>query len=216
MRKPTILFTVVAIVLGSNPAKSSGTPFLSFDLGASTYTELGAGTIGWEFIANAPISVSQIGYLDALNPGLISSHEVAIWSASGDLVATTTVQSGTSSDLVDSFRYEAIYPIVLQQGETYIIGGSTRAADGGISPLRRPARGLAVSSAITVIGGRTNRGVFGGGDALSFPREFFRPGSNQVYLGPNFIGVVVPEPHSASIVFGFAACSLRVRRERTC
>ena len=79
-------------------------------------------TIGMEFTPVADIQVTQLGVFDGGSDGagLQTSHEVGLWQSDGTPVAMTTITAG--STLTSGFRYEAITPVILTAGQTYVLG----------------------------------------------------------------------------------------------
>src|ERR1700693_727987 len=59
----------------------------------------GTWTLGWSFSVNSSISVTSLGAYDASLYGLNVAHDVGIWDAAGDLLASATVPSGTAGFL---------------------------------------------------------------------------------------------------------------------
>ena len=86
-------------------------------------------TLGWVFDVNQSIDVKRLGIWDDLSNGLLSSHQVGIWTNAGALLGSTTVKSGVGSPLDGAtieggrFRYEPVSPIRLNAGSRYVIGG---------------------------------------------------------------------------------------------
>ncbi len=78
-------------------------------------------TIGMEFTPQADIQVTQLGVLDAGSDGagLQTSHDVGLWLNDGTPLSTVTVTA--SSTLTSGFRYEAITPVTLTAGVTYVL-----------------------------------------------------------------------------------------------
>jgi hypothetical protein len=126
----SIAFTRVALA-NSVPAIAF-TPNLEFNNVESTY-------LGWNFYVNSPIWVTALGYWDysefssnstnpyccyPLNviPGLLDSHEVGIYSDSGQLLTLGTVPSGTAGTLVDDSFYVDVPAIELTPGGYTILG----------------------------------------------------------------------------------------------
>ncbi|KAA3659703.1 MAG: DUF11 domain-containing protein, partial [Calditrichaeota bacterium] len=80
-------------------------------------------TFGWSFtVGAAEITVSALGIYDSGEDGLFTAHEVGIWTSAGVLVASAPIPSGTSATLISGCRYVDITPVILQAGQTYVIG----------------------------------------------------------------------------------------------
>jgi hypothetical protein len=96
----------------------SGGAFLTTGQSTNNQTQ----TIGWEFTAHAPITISALGMFDASQDGLFDPHEIGLWTVGGTLLTSTTIPAGTSAGLVGLFRYVDIKPITLQAGQNYVVG----------------------------------------------------------------------------------------------
>lgn len=81
----------------------------------------GAWTLGYEFYVAEDVSLRSLGYYDANADGLLENHPVALWTTAGELLASTVVTN--ASQLDGWFRWEAIAPINLRAGTSYVIGG---------------------------------------------------------------------------------------------
>ena len=79
-------------------------------------------TIGMEFTPVADIQVTQLGVFDGGSDGagLQTSHDVGLWQSNGTPVTSVTVTA--ASALTSGFRYEAITPVTLSAGQTYVLG----------------------------------------------------------------------------------------------
>jgi hypothetical protein len=160
-------------------------------------------TFGWQFSTNSQITVRRLGVLDIdnsrfvfnnLQDDLRSSHEVGIFTATGNLLVTGVVQPGAPLDGI--FRYTDVAPTILSAGETYIIGAFYVPFDNGGDLLLEDVRNLQASPDIIFGGGRIRTSDFFG-----FPNDIV--GRNR-YFGPNFQGdaaATVPDPTT----FGLAA-----------
>ena len=90
----------------------------------STEPQVVTNTLGWEFAADMPITVTSLGVWDDGNDGLRDAHAVGIWTsnASQTLLVSTTVPSGTSAPSDAGYRYvDLTQPITLAAG-SYVIG----------------------------------------------------------------------------------------------
>ena len=86
-------------------------------------------TEGWQFTPNSPINVTHLGMWDHTSRGVRNGRgfdyeiPVGIWRVDDQVLLTsTTLGPGTSDPLLGEFRYSAITPLPLNQGETYVIG----------------------------------------------------------------------------------------------
>ncbi len=81
-------------------------------------------SLGFRFTANVNSSVVSLGYYDVGADGLLSSHTVGLWDASGTLLGQVVVSSG--STFIDGFFYESLTEgIDLSAGSDYYIAATT-------------------------------------------------------------------------------------------
>ena len=80
-------------------------------------------TSAWDFQITQSFRVTALDFYDsgAAN-GLLTSHEVGLWTSNGVLLASVTIPAGTAAPLIGNYRYEAITPIILPPG-FYEVGG---------------------------------------------------------------------------------------------
>jgi hypothetical protein len=159
---------VVGSVAIDIPALGSG-----FDYHQASYS------LGWSFVANAPIRITALGFYDDLENGLTQSHPVAIYDKTTQtMLASTTV---TPSDPLDGFfRYAALdTPLTLTQGTTYVVltwvGDENYIAINAIDP------GWTVNSVITYTDDAVNYAT-PSATGLVYPDTFVSGGD----FGPNF------------------------------
>jgi hypothetical protein len=79
----------------------------------------GSYSLGFQFITNAPITVTALGFYDYHKDGLAASHDVGIYNSSGTLLVSTTVL--TADPLISFFRFHTIAPYTLPAGQHYYI-----------------------------------------------------------------------------------------------
>ena len=120
-------------VLTSGVSSAASTPALDF----SSTQNWGFGaelTIGWGFNVSQQQLVSELGYYDYEQDGLVFDHDVALFRVSDNsILASGTV---TTLDALDGyFRYIDIAPVLLNPGESYYIAGFDPAfCAGGANP----------------------------------------------------------------------------------
>ena len=159
MKARRVLFIVaslaLAICIGVNPAAA--------DYAISSFTSTSVSSqspmsLGWSFTTNSAVTVNALGYYDYQQNGLVDQHIVGIFNASGTLLASTPVSSGTVDPLNGSYRYASITPITLAAGQTFTIAATTV----GYSDywLFGTNSQFTVNSAISLIAGQY---VYGGG-----------------------------------------------------
>jgi hypothetical protein len=169
-------------------------------------------TIGWRFTvaAGGGITVTDLGWWDA-SPAtpLGQDHQVGIWDLAGALLGSVTVL--TNSSLSGAFRYEAITPIALAGGGSYVIGGAIT------SPfLDVYSNSTTVTTDPLITFNEAARNGSSGG--FSAPLTF---SAGNGRFGPNFEftandSTPVPEPGTALLMMlagvGMVAASRRRRR----
>ena len=132
------------------------------DPGNTFNNGLGPYVLGYEFQANANITVTQLGYF--VDSTLTESHDVGLYDATTmNLLASTTVVNGDT--MVANFAYNAISGVTLTAGNDYVIVATSGLTD---SYTFNPARSL--SSFITFV-----QSAFASASSLQFP-DF--PGDN--------------------------------------
>ena len=190
-------------------------------------------TYGWEFTVSQPIVVTNLGYFDAgnttpTNPpdGLFLSHPVGLWTSSGSLLTSGTVQSGTASPEFQSYRYADVPDVTLTPGQSYVVAAFSPTGDyqqhtfdpipdfasdwifllpDGTFEVRQPVVDYAPQLALV----QTRYQLFS--PTISFPSNTLA-GDGGVG-GANFLFNAVPEPAAHSIV-GLIGCGALARRRR--
>ena len=77
-------------------------PVLSFNASAALGENFNTLTIGWQFNVVSTTTVTGVGWFDQGLDGLQQQHEVGIWDSAGTLLASASVQPGTT-DPLDGF-----------------------------------------------------------------------------------------------------------------
>ena len=152
------------------------------DIAAFTFQDPVSGTVsvtgndGFKFQPNVDILVTALGYYDRDQDGLALTHPIAIFDAdSQSLLATTTVGLGSSLD--GSFRYSLITPLLLQQGQSYMVVGFH---PGSLTQDLAAENPTGVTTATEI----TYQGYFFSYDtALSYPAM---SGGSGTFFGPSF------------------------------
>jgi hypothetical protein len=200
---PAVSLGIVFLLLLGVPAQADDLAWsITGAIGSASYGSP-ASMEGMEFTPTANITVTSVGWYDdtyATASGLALSHEVGIWRLSDtQLLASAVVPAGTGAPLVNYFRFQAINPLALTSGVTYVIAGL-----GHTQPdpdvLTTPGSSLTVSPVITIGDWRT------GTSSFSFP-TYEVPASTRI-MGPTF--QYVPEP--ATFVFLVPAALIVLRR----
>jgi len=183
--------------------------------------------LGFSFIVNNPITVTELGVYDYMNDGLIDSHQVALFSSDGNVLSQITINAGTSGTLSNNFRFGSTNPVALEQGDIYYIGAyypSSNSSDWSLSdPYAHAFESFNIASQITFEDRRYEVEWDGTGD-LPFPQLLGDPGMDfgYGYFGPNFKftatpetgTTIVPEP-TTMLLFGLGLLGLaRVSRRK--
>jgi hypothetical protein len=185
-----------------------------------------AGTLGTNFTVGAnPLTVTSLGYFDGPNSstsltgdGLLGSHQVGIFDASGALVTSATVPAGGGT-LSGEFRYVSVTPVTLAANTNYTVGGqvtvadNTGGADGDGDVFRNGDGGPTFGSGFSGIDGDPSfTGNVGNVNPNFNDGEFEAPQNpGSIYFGGSFQYTVVPEPASFGLI-GLAAAGLLARR----
>lgn len=171
---------------------------------------------GWEFdVTQATgVTVSKIGVYDRDADGLGEAHEVFIWDADRNIIASSIVPSGFVAPLDENnlFRLVDTPDFLLPQGDGYVIGTyySFR-VDGFDSQVS----GLVTHPSIRFVETRFYKNA--ASPRPSAKRVYPNLSSSQQpqlrgYFGPGF--EIVPEPTSLALVFG-GTLSLLITRIRS-
>ena len=183
---------------------ANGAAIESFS-GGSTYSSyygsLTGDVIGYDLLVNETIVVTDLGcWIDTVDGVMDSTHDVGIWDAGGNLIASALVDPLTMV-VMDGFGYQSIGGVTLNAGETYTIGAMYTPDDNDwyISS----ATTLVTADEVTWVQSRYPTAaemgfVFPGLTGGTFGR-----------IGPNF--QFVPAP-GALALFGLAGLGLRRRR----
>lgn len=196
---------LIAILALSAATAATAVPAISVSNSVGTTLANPPFTLGWSFTVVTPVRVTALGFFDSGQDGLVESHALGLWDASGTLLATGSVSAGTSNTLVDFFRYVSVTPVNLATGN-YTIGALfTSGLDGVHFP--GTAGTLTVDPRIS-FGGAT----FAFGGVLANPTLFT---GGEGYIGPNMNIAPVPEPATwAMLIAGFGLVGYVSRRRR--
>ncbi|MBK8475335.1 MAG: PEP-CTERM sorting domain-containing protein [Opitutaceae bacterium] len=166
-------------------------------------------TRGFSFTTTGELAITGLGWYDAGQDGLASSHRVGIWSTGGTLLVDGVVSG--ADPLSGYFRYTSSLTgsSTLAAG-SYFIGGLSTNADATVRLL--PASAVTFAPAITW-GSSTNNGTVG---VFSIPSAV-DAATSIGYFGPNFSFAAIPEPSTAALLGGMlclAVVAMRKMRRR--
>ncbi|HVZ61958.1 MAG TPA: hypothetical protein VG892_14335 [Terriglobales bacterium] len=172
-------------------------------------------SLGFQFTTNVIMTVSRLGYYDDGGDGLLTSHQVGIFDAGGNLVVSATVSAGTADPLVGHFRYVDITPTVLWAISRYTIAATSGGpSDPWAYGSSATISGLTFDPAINVAP-TAGRFIYQDDEALHYPTDSF---TYMVYAGPSFELDLIPLPEPGTFVLlgsVFLVCLLsRSRRFR--
>ena len=179
-----------------------GTGDLGPNLGSSN-------TYGWVFtVGTSDLLVGGLGVWDDGQDGLVAAHPVGIWSATGELLATTVVPSGTRAPLVGDFRVQGLpIAVTLTGGVSYTIGALYQSDDNLQGSF---ASVPTVSPLITGLEGR-----FVYSESFTQPIYGAVAGAGTTpYVGPTFQFTTVPEPSSFALLVSALLAASGVFRKR--
>jgi hypothetical protein len=220
-----LLSALSALALAAlfSPHSANASLAIDFPSVSGGYIDQNNRNVGWEFTVNSSVTVTGLGFYDAGSDGLVSSHAVGIYSSTGSLLVSGTVQAGTLDPLSGLFRIASIAPTELSAG-SYVISaflpGNTDSWTW--SPFEPPTgvNGLSVDPSITIGPAGSARFNFGPGEtALAFPTSTDSSigHGRALFIGPNFeIASGVPELSTwAMMIFGFAGVGFMAYRRKS-
>lgn len=167
------------------------------------------GPSGFDFIPSTNISVDSLGFYDHDGDGFTGTHQIGIFDTLGETLVSSSVfvNSASTLDPTNNFRFESIEAFTLQAGTQY----SLVSFDTGPvfdDYIRGPVGGVTLSPDLTFV-----RDINGGSADFGFPpTSAFGTGTiNDTLFGPNFTFNAVPEP---SMTIPLLVCTLMVTMKR--
>jgi len=174
-----VLALVCVVALGADAAIVSAT---------GTLSDSSPFTLGWSFLVNFSLTVSDLGVFDNGSDGLATSHAVGLWDSSGTLLDSVVVPSSTGGTLISGFRYAPLGSLlVLDAGSEYTIGAISNQADFFLFDAT-----VVADPRITITGGFDSLPTVSG--VLMFPTS-----NRPLGVGANFIFDSVPVPEPATL-----------------
>jgi hypothetical protein len=204
MSKTVVLYVIAGLLIA--PAAAYAGSAFEFS-SASHDSSNGSWVFGVDFtVGSSDLLVSSLGYFDDNGDGFLSDHEVGIYDAGGNLLASTDV---TNSDpLTGHFRFDAITPLTLLAGNSYIVVGVN-----GSDHYTYVDPGFVTDPDIIYHGAE-----YGNGNTLFDPSASHN-NFNDGFWGPNFqVGVASASPEPATFSFmgmGLTVLFAVLRRGRT-
>ena len=146
--------------------------------------------VGTPFTVGAsPVSITSLGFVDQSGSGLLTAHEVRIYSFSQALLAGVVVPSGATADAYhDGTRWMALStPIALAPNASYMLAAT-------VTPLGDKVN-LARLGQVTI---NPYLALSGTGYVFQFPGSLAYPtievGTGEYIFGGNMVLTAVPEP----------------------
>lgn len=203
------ILSFVLIILGLTSVSLGSVTALSYTTNAGQGGSVGY-TMGWGFTLTDSVAVTELGILDRYGNGLVDSHDIGIWSVSGQtLQVSETIPSGTTAPLDLGFRYVTLdTPVILGPGN-YRIGAFFDSLDDAYYYI--PVTNLTVAPEISGI----STGYFNFGTYSSLHYPSFGPYNDYFLLGPNFKMAAVPAPGAALLAAFGAGIVSWMKRRRT-
>jgi hypothetical protein len=173
-------------------ADSTVLPAWEFSTVGNTLNNTTGYSFGEVFTAKQNITVDYLGYFYDSSAGMSESHQVSLYDADGDQLATTVVNSDSLPSSTPHFLYNEITPITLTAGATYVIDGASGVTD----PYAWNDDGFTVYAPITLLGDNWSGN---GGSAAAFTGVGTENDVLDGYWGADFgfnASPPVPEPSS--------------------
>lgn len=180
----------------------------SFTPGVVGGNENFAGTIGWDFRLERSFNIAALGFYDAEDPGLLSSHEVGIFDASSRaLLVSGIVPAGTTAPLQNGFRWLSIPAVTLPAGSYVIAAVMPGTGASSFDPFFGDATDPVLAPGV-VLDGKSLSGS-------ASPASLVFPDTDEAsfagFYGPNF-AEAVPTPLPLAGAASALAWSRRLRR----
>ncbi|MFZ9752546.1 MAG: hypothetical protein ACO3B3_03185 [Cyanobium sp.] len=148
-----------------------------------------SGSLGYSFSLNQSQTITALGFYDASEDGLLSSHGIGLYEATSQtLLASATVPAGSDSWLQNGFRWVPIPSLSLLSG-SYVIAATSSGDPALFDPF------LYETTAVDGIDGLvigTSLSESGSGTVVAFPSQ--DEGLAQGFFGPAYAIAGTPGP----------------------
>lgn len=193
IKKITMLVALAAASLMHLTAATVGWDFTS--VGSTLQNGLGY-SLGEVFVPTQNITLDFLGYFGTIG-NFGESHDVAIYDSLGNVLSSTTIDdTSTISEVFAHFVFNAVTPITLLAGQTYVLDGAS-----GLRDLYAfNDNGFAVAAPINLLG---NNYALNGGATADFTGIAVSNSVADGYWGPNFAwdtAAQTPEPAALLLV----------------
>jgi hypothetical protein len=168
-----------------------------------------SGSVGYGFSLSQPQTISALGFYDADEDGLLSSHGIGLYEATSQtLLASATVPAGDGSWLQNGFRWVSIPNLALSSG-SYMIAATSSGDPSLFDPFLYDTTAEGVIDGM-LIGASLSE--IGSGSVVAFPTQ--DEGVPQGFFGPAYAIQGTPGPLpllGAGVALGWSR-RLRLRR----
>jgi hypothetical protein len=199
----SVALAAMAIVFGAIPQSLANNIAISF----TPYADEHAGapyTVGFEFSVSSLGTITALGVYDSGQDGLAGAATVGLWDASGNLLTSATIPSGTSATLNGFFRLQDITPFLLTPNVDYVVGAY---ASSDPFTSYNPGDNCGCGSVDPLVNLIESRFVMS--YSFAFPDSPTDPNDGAAWLGANFefAPAAVPSPIAGAGLPGLtAAC----------
>jgi len=198
LARTLVLGITLAVSLG---IASAGTLGIDYTNPGSVSTN-GAWSLGYEFQALQSVSVTGLAFFTG--GGISQNHDVGLWDSNGNLLASTTITSGSPVIGTGGFLWESIVPVILTAGDYYYVAGETGSDNYSYEPS-----GVTINPAISFVAA-----AYVSSGTLAFPDS--TDPSTLGYFGGNVVlSTAAPEPSSMAMLLGGGMMLLGFVRRRT-
>jgi hypothetical protein len=199
---------VTGVILILTAAVSNAGALLTYN---NIYSENGfpanGEILGWQFTANQPITITNLGLYDDDSNGFVFSYQVGLFRVTdGALLTSGAISAGTSDPLINRFRYVDVVDATLTAGQDYVVAFQSTHTQEFVDAMIESWDVRTVDPAITLGYGR-----FQANGSFSMPENVDARGV--YFVGPNAMFTTIPIP-AALWLLGSALGVLGVMRRR--